>query len=454
MPALIPQYIINHTVTAPVGIGPNETWDMCVISTPGDALFAVGYRALSPVDFRLQEQALPGPISPADQFFLVSQPSTITRTFDSVSVSVATGVINTAGCQSYGTPEDPTAFRITAKSLTAYSVGSELYNQGTVYAAQYSRRKNQTAGYARAPELGVGTTGGFVLCGSDAFDIPLDESDMAPITPGLYVAPAKEGAYIVHRLTGPTQEFVHKQAGPRFAQKMPGYAGQGSYYPTVGGLGVTARICDFVASQPIPDELHSSPYFNPFLSTNVGTLNTTAAVDNGHDDNCTIGIMIFRGLHPLQSITLKSVNAFEFIPSSDSASRNFVKLNPRADPNVMAVYYACAESLPDVMAARHNFLGSLIPALSSIASKALPFLRAVAPHVVPIANYAYGRLMATEEKPSAAAVAQAVEKGAALPGRTIRKKPKPKRVRVVVRSRSRTPLRTRRSIKPSRSRSR
>jgi hypothetical protein len=424
---------------------------MILISVPGDNIFVVGATAASPADF-----GVAGFGSGFGQVqFVMSATGTNYNTAGGVPYTLIDPqntvhpLLALTNGNYVGSIEDPTAFRITAKSLTAYAVGSDLYNQGTVYAAQYSRKKSIDAlgnmtGNVTFPPAGV------YMNGIDFFDIPLNEDDMALITPNIYVAPAREGAYIVHRLTGPDQPLTYRRSTPVFNSNPPGYTATtgntSQAYATYTGtsLGIANVLPNFINSTGQVAQ-------NLSCVATDGTNVPLAGANSAHDDGVTLGVVIFRGLNAQQTITVKTINCLELVPSFDSPSKNFTKLNPRNDPNALAAYYACAESLPGVMAAKHNFLGSLLPALGGILSRALPFLAPIfAPALKQGADMVVRRLESYPKVPaSQAAIADAVSRGTPIPCEqpmarstsSVSKKAKGKKKVVLVRSRSSSGIR-------------
>lgn len=351
---LLPEFRQSVVISKPEGV--SENWDVCIVLPPSDtvaAMYATGppgtdfagsvataNYVLSNTDYRLSSSSLRG-------LGFVNSTGAPTLPFNFRAVFSS---------------ELPAMWRTSSRSATVYATGSDLYNQGTVYAGQYSRTSAVTGGQAIAADDG----GAHVALTTEVVDLPLSESTMSVITPGntYYTASAREGVYTVHRLTGPAQEFTQLRTltGWRSSDGVTNYinATDPTNYTSQSASVARFRNDSFVGL---------SPNFPP---TNLHHASTS------FDQNCTWGVIIFRGLHPQMTLTLKTYTTLEIVPSVDAPSRQFVKPPIRYEPTAMAAYYALATSMPCSMAARHNFLGTILPILSSVASRVLPFLAPVA----------------------------------------------------------------------------
>jgi len=272
-------------------------------------------------------------------------------------------------------------WRTASRSATVYATGAELYNQGTVYGAQYARHT------CPVPGTVISSTAPVVTCaiGLDTVDLPLREADMAVQTPNLYTTSAREGAYTVHRLTGPAQEYVRRRGmvtGRLDNFSLTDVTDSTSY------SALTAQGLRFKQDEP--------SYVSPILPT----VNENWC-SSGFDDNCSWGVLIFRGLHPLMSLTLKTVTVLELVPEVNAPSRQFVRPPGRYEPTAMAAYYALASEVPTTMAAKYNFLGALLPVLSSVASRVLPFLAPAAKTLLGTLGSAIGGALAPAEEAEA-----------------------------------------------------
>jgi len=190
---------------------------------------------------------------------------------------------------------------------------------------------------------------------------------MLTLTPDLYVAPATKGAYIIHRLTGPTQTYVKKHSTFFFQ----GDTTTGWMCPLVNAGGGHAIGEGINYTQPciVTSTGLLAPAFSCF------DLQTPPTSNIGLDGSVTFGVAIFRGLHYLATVTVKSCNDLELIPSELTPSKNFTRNCPPPDIAALNAYYALAHALPAVLPSKDNFLGSVLPVVGSLLSKAIPYIR-------------------------------------------------------------------------------
>lgn len=352
---LAPEYKTATVINAPAGIG-TSNWDACIILPPSDTVGAYVMTNATGIDFG---------VTVASSNTVVNQVPVVTTGAAQVlgiPLNMATGATGAPKAfVSFESQEGPAAWRTIARSATVYATGSELYNQGTVYAAQYARESFPLPG--QSVSRGAGINEG--ILNIDAYSLPLREADMATMTPGFYTSAAKEGVYTVHRLTGPSQDFVR----PRAPASWRGVSGVETF---LNATDPTNWACTTTHAPRFFQDL-SSIALSPGLP--VGDAYYTSS---GFDQRCTWGVVIFRGLHPSMSLTLKTVSCLEIVPRAAAPSRQFVKSPAKYEPTAIAAYYAIASEVPNCMAAKHNFLGTLLPILSSVASRVLPFLAPMA----------------------------------------------------------------------------
>lgn len=362
---LNPEYKLETQVSAPAGLT-GTSWDMCVLIPPSDRVHAIVMSGESGCNFYL------GPASPAvqrAQFSMASSGVVAGSGYPYWNQAMSGGAI-TAGVGSYYqalSAELPSRWRTTARSLTAYMTASDLYNGGTVYAGQYAREVVPAPSGVIDPIIGPS---GWVALNVDLVDLPLSEADMAIMTPGFYTAPAKEGVYMPIRLTGPAQTFTEPRSSARYIDvssakyvvpATPGWSTQST--DTMSVFKVRSAT-DYSAVSVTPD----------FSFNSAHLINTFNDASTGFDKACAWGVVIFRGLHPAATITLKTVLNVEIMPKVMAPARQYVTDSARYDPQALLAYRAIAAEMPHAMAARHNFLSTLLPILSGVASKVLPHL--------------------------------------------------------------------------------
>lgn len=373
--ALVPEYRASVVIGAPAGIGASN-WDCCIVLPPSDTIGAMYATNAAGIDFSNTVAATNSVLSNS---IPIAGPS---GSLAGAQVSTVSGTVS--GIGSYRpmySPELPTMWRTAARSATVYATGSELYNQGTVYAGQYSRKTMPTGGQA----MSIGA-GNHAVVVTEVVDVPLREQDMAVITPGntYYTAAAKEGVYSVHRLTGPAQSFVQLEGLTRWRST----DGTLMMFNTSDPTNYTSQTAS-VARIRTDDFTYLSPNFPPSSALFAST---------SFDQNCSWGVIIFRGLHPSMSLTLKTITNLEVVPSVNAPSRQFVTPPSRFEPTALSAYYAIASEMPCTMPSKYNFLGAILPAISAVASKVLPFL---APAIAPVLSGLAQRLAGTTQPPQA-----------------------------------------------------
>lgn len=379
VPTVNPEYRIEQTFTAPTSYtSMNTNWDLLLISPPSDRV--AFYYALAPAgtDFRSFNQYVSAAGTPSNSQGVagyttsvgVAEGTTTTCVVIQNSLSTPTLVPNVVDL-SFASTQGLAQWRGVSRSLTAYATGSELYNQGTVYGGQF----------ARTPSRSVGGNASGVLYVPEFVDLPLSETDLSLLTVNLYTAPAREGAYTIHRLTGPTQEFVAPSNPVVFNSNN-----------LLTGSAYLSNSTNIIASAPtvLYTPAMSLPVFpnynvNPPVASPLSGFFPQSSADvsfgsTSFDTHQTWGVMIFRGMNPNMSITVKSVFSIEFVPTVVSPARQFLKAPCSYDPMALSAYYAIANNIPDTVASKHNFLGTLLAGIGSVASKVLPYVgQALAP---------------------------------------------------------------------------
>jgi len=361
---LNPRYVVERQISAPAGIT-TPTWDAMIISPPSDRLSAVVMTGNAGADFSL------GGTSPATVLTcspMVNNPVTLASPELTGFFQASNGTISTTS-NSYGpvfSAELPAAWRTTAASLTVYMTASDLYNGGTVYSAQFPRETYKTD-RGVVDTNAVGSAWG--LLALETVHLPLSEADMALMSSKMYTAPAKNGVYMPFRLLGPTQEFAEPVGAERY------YTGSTWFVP--GMVDSIASATTNRTSSIFRVGSQYSPYRTSFCPDYaLGPVANAPSYfsSTSFDQHRNWGVTIFRGLHPDATLTVKTVTILEVLPTTLSPARQYTSPAVAQDRKALEAYYAIASNLPEVVAARHNFFGSILPILSSVASKVLPYV--------------------------------------------------------------------------------
>lgn len=258
------------------------------------------------------------------------------------------------------------SWRTIFASVTAYLTASALNDQGTVFSTVLSRPARPGAFSALTGSL-TPPPAGYVAYNDTEFSLPLNEEDATLLDPKIYTAPARDGAYAVHSLSGPTQPYTHRPtAGMTLAltgtPAFLGYIGEGPpAYP--------ADSAFLTSVSTLPNRVGSGFWFGSGQPD--PTWYDTAV------DNTSCGLMIFRGLAPGASVTLRVIQAMELIATSSGAVRPFVRPPPAPDPKAVEAYYAVRVDLAHSYPAEWNSLGILLSALAGAAARLWPVVRSV-----------------------------------------------------------------------------
>lgn len=367
------------TITAPAGLEPDATWDLCILALPGDGSGFVTCAAPSGFNFATDVVGLAHVVvTPA----LPQYP---------VSKLVEGTVISTGGTIGYWSGDFETehvAFRKTFASITAYMTASSLYDGGTVTAAQVSVPWTESELIAYPNQYG--STGRYPMAGTSRGFIPLTEAEITTQVPGTRVAPAKEGAYLPLRLLGPTQPYVVQRAlkGEIVCTSPLPAAPSAFWRPAPAtGLAPTGHPSSSVTTAVVP-QLFSAvgtngvdlqvPWFNrAYGSVTDLTQGVLTTFNETGFDRLSSGVVIFRGLHPAASITVKGFFGYQLVPRETSPLRSLVVVPPPADEQALRMYYAVVQRMPIAYPARDNGLGMLLP-------KVLSVVRYIAPYVIPV----------------------------------------------------------------------
>jgi hypothetical protein len=381
---LRPEYRVTSTVQGPPGA---SQWDLFVWTPPGDHTALVWAAAPSPADFTSQ-------VAPAGSTFgmIPLQPVTssgiIGQYVDVLGGSVVLGPQFTT---QFVTAK-PYTFRHTCKSVTAELVAAAVNDQGDVYAAQYSP---QYVGRSGCAALGPSTIPGTNYMGVlETVRIPFTEGDLTLASPGRYQGRAKDGVYMVHSLSGPSQPFANVAVPAIFGSTSP-FAGPppGFSVPCFNTGGSTSAI-QYSHVMGVtnndsgdPSTLGSIPWVN-YGTGFSGQSAPLSSADTGFD-NTNIGVMIFRGLAGPgsgggsfgASVMFKVVVGLEIISRPTGVDRIFAEAPMPYHPRALEAYYGIDSELEDAYPASFNFLGGILGTIGSVASKLWPVVKQLAPVV-------------------------------------------------------------------------
>jgi len=188
----------STVVTAPPGV--TGSWDMMVLSPPGDVRGAIIVTGPAGMDFQ-------APATPANSAvtvqYITPNASRLTKQY-----GIVDGNASSIPLPSYASPADVAAFRTVGRAVTVHCTASDLYNGGTVTAGQFCAPPKPTSILASSEGEHSLATGVGAVFSRTLFDIGLDENAIIQMCPGAQTTEAKHGCFMPLRLLGPTQPFV------------------------------------------------------------------------------------------------------------------------------------------------------------------------------------------------------------------------------------------------------
>lgn len=384
------------TISAPAGIG-TGTWDLCILSIPGDSTAAIWCAAPAGTDFggaTATGSSEIGVLSLQDVTPLPGYYSSISWG------AIADGTISDNECAFQVPASQPAAFRTTYRSLTTELVASSLYNGGTIIAGQvdndWTRQNPSFLGFLHP------VSGPIALCVPSETTIPLSNESLALSCPGAMVGPAREGCYIPQRLIGPSQPFV-----------TPPYA-QGRLQMNTGGFNtlfpyVVQGSTEFWNPPCIPtwpnvrsqeDALGNSgngpAWWISALYAGGSLAGYNALADSGFD-RCATGVVIYRGLDANAAVLLRAFVGLEVVTMPSSPFKTFMQPPASPDLKAMHAYYMLANNMNIAYPAKYNQLGLLIPALVSAIGTVGPMLMPAVKHIVEAAGKKVASMIAPKQ---------------------------------------------------------
>lgn len=314
----------QHVISAPAGLS-SAVWDCWIIKTNTDTLPVIwksGNAGLNLSTTPLELGAIPAYV-----------PEFVSTPLTPVSVGAPSAYnLRTA-------PDRRRAWRTSYASVTAYLTASSLNDGGTVYSAQFPPSLSQTSA-----SLYNGNTQDAVASWYLA-TLPDDEDEMARMNPRYRMTPAREGVYMPTRLCGPDRQFRRR-------------VNTNTVITSTGQLSV--------GPETVYSVIEPAPGFVTIDSVVPYSL---------HADCTAVGVVIFRGLSPQASVTVRSIlgNEIEYAPSS--ASSPFTRVPPRYDPRALEAYYRVCYETADSYPASWNSFGTLLSKVASTAKALWPTFR-------------------------------------------------------------------------------
>lgn len=353
---VMPDYRTSEVIEAPTGLSA-ATWDLLLLHPPGDVVSFWWASGPGGTDFTA------GATPFGCQFGMVTA-QTMTQGPSMVFPTLTAGVPPVFGVSTYNSvlPSSlPWAWRRRYAGITAYQTASALVDQGTVYASTFPTRWNN-AGLGSATVNSVTS----VLIRTTAAMLPLDENTLELVSPSPYIAPARSGVYLPARFVGPVNDW---------AQSV--YPAGDSY--NIPGTGVV--FCDPSAVSPAFSSGFTIPVYPSVTGATVTSSYSPSWVTtyasgypalDSNTANMSTGVIIFRGLAPSASITVRSYFGLEVQPRPDSPHRQFTKPPVKFSPVACQMYHMIAHELQLGYPASYNSLGTLLSAIGGVARTLFP----------------------------------------------------------------------------------
>jgi len=368
-----PDYRCEVVVNPPAGGVP---WD-CLIWRPGGNVNAfIAVTGAAGVDFRnAAAAALTCTVVPMEATTYINSDL---QTYIPITGFVPFGVQQPVS--------RPLAFRTQYAGLTAYLTASALNDQGTVFAGQFDRPIRNSVYQTASTPLSV--NGNSSMFSSGMTSVPFHENDMTVADPQMYTAQAREGVYMPLRLSGLDVGFRH--GCPNYGSSM-----------VLTGIGVATvtpfQVSGALYAGPLPVVAFngSSADFDALASITSAGLVTLASpgspyvfsgVKSGRFDfdfdSLAQGVIIFRGLSPLATITVKAFVGLEAIPSATSSQLVFTRPPASFSPRALEAYFSMVQATPDCYPASYNSLGTILSTIGSAASALWPTIRSIGGAIV------------------------------------------------------------------------
>jgi hypothetical protein len=131
-----------------------------------------------------------------------------------------------------------------------------------------------------------------------------------------------------------------------------------------------------VTQDPVTGLWETNNWFRPAFDANVTT------GDTGFDDLC-IPVMVFRGIDPSTSITIKRFVGFEEVPNQTSGTLPFVRTPAPYSPDAIKLYQLISRDMPNGLPASANGWGTILKTIGMVLSALSPVVTMI-PKVGPV----------------------------------------------------------------------
>lgn len=369
LPSVTLEYRQVVALEAPSGLADGQTWDMCIVSMPGDNVAAVVARGPRNTNFQ-------APASALEVNFIANQE---VGTQTSLTRTVLGGTVQQSQVMVGLDPVATVAFRTAAKSLTLHCTSAAIDNGGVLTVGQLPMVWEASHAAMVAADRGAAPPDSLAVMAPWTGMLPLSEQSLVRMAPGSETWEAKEGAYVPVRLGPNGGELVWRPAAS-------GRCG------LTAGVNTTANV-SFLSDLPQPTSISTLPscalqasslatsvtssWFSSSKLPEASYLAQPFADDNAYDRASTV-VMILRGLAKTASFSLTTRTVVQRVVGSGSTLSAVVKPPPEPDLRALEAYYAIAAHMKYVYPARFNSVAAVLPLVGQA-------LKVIGPHLLPVA---------------------------------------------------------------------
>lgn len=355
----------DSVVVGVPGANTGYNWDLLVVSPPGDVNCVYWVAGPAGTDFT----SLATPVANTASGIVSCQPMGWFP--NQMLLQTATG--SAAAFQLQYPTSRPRAWRRRYGGLTCYMTASSLSDQGTVYATSVegvAGKNGLSAIYINSTPLGNDA-----ITDTQIISVPVDENTLQLVSAKPYVAPARHGAYVPARFTG--YDFTHaswvdgRTFGLGTAAIVPVSYITGTNYASVYSQPLVVApyfVSDYNTASPTGVSAGYSATLLPQYPPTPGQ-----GMDTGFA-RMTVPVVLFRGLDPKASITIRSHMGIEMVPFVDSPQRQFVRSSANYSETALRAYHDIVSHLNRAYPASYNAIGALLPAIAAVAARAAPYV--------------------------------------------------------------------------------
>jgi hypothetical protein len=392
LPSIYPEFRVTHTVNFATVPGSPATVDLLILKPPGNGTAMITMMGPGGSDFG--KAAIDTNIL-ADVVPMVEALESEVRGL--TTLSLASPVVPGADQNFYTAirPELPLEVRKTSSSITVYNTTAPLYNQGTVYATQIPRIPVHTTSMI-GRRVATGDSSARLLFDRKTLNFVFNEDQMALLDPKLYIGRAEHGVYQAIKYFGegewipPTYPKGEVYTSSEFTAGQPPALLALPYGPNGWDTVGTLPICTWLQPSTTNSSgvwIHPSNYPDPIRSDAFLPSDTVF-------DRYATSVILFRGLNPAATLTIKTYDVVESVVCDTSPFRPFVEPPKAYSPRAMELYFHAAQRMANAAPAAENDFGKVWETIKRVAHDVWPVVEKVVPFAIKHAGEAQKLLAA------------------------------------------------------------